>query len=160
MNRTKANEREGPEIYQGAVMKLTKAFFGEIKDLIASARATVARGVDLVQVYTNFEIGRRIVQQEQKGKGRAKYGEEVLIALSERLVNEFGRGYSRTNLEYMRKFFLVFEERASISQSMTGKLPSTQISQSLAGILPSLSTSFDRVAPAANGRHFFFRDRA
>jgi hypothetical protein len=50
-------------------MKLTKAFFEEIKDLIAAARATVARGVDLVQVHTNFEIGRRIVHQEQKGKG-------------------------------------------------------------------------------------------
>ena len=103
-------------------MKLTKAFFEEIKDVIASARATVARGVDLVQVYTNFEIGRRIVEQEQKGKGRAKYGQEVLTALSERLVGELGRGYSRTNLEYKRKFFLLFEERSSISQSLTGKL--------------------------------------
>ena len=44
-------------------MKLTKAFFEDIKDLIASARVTVARGVDLVQVYTNFEIGRRIVNR-------------------------------------------------------------------------------------------------
>ena len=46
-------------------MKLTKTFFDDIRGLISSARATVARGVDLVQVYTNFEIGRRIVGQEQ-----------------------------------------------------------------------------------------------
>jgi hypothetical protein len=81
-------------------MKLTKAFFEEIKDLIHSARATVARGVDLVQVYTNFEIGRRIVEQEQKGKDRAAYGQEVLTALSDRLADEFGRGYSRANLTF------------------------------------------------------------
>ena len=45
-------------------MKLTKAFFEEVRKLILSARATVARGVDLVQVHTNFEIGRRIVELE------------------------------------------------------------------------------------------------
>ena len=68
-------------------MKLTKSFFEDIRGLIHSARATVARGVDLVQVYTNFEIGRRIVLQEQKGKGRAEYGQEVIKALSERLTS-------------------------------------------------------------------------
>ena len=116
-------------------MKPTRAFFEEIKGLIHSARATVARGVDLVQVYTNFEIGRRIVQQEQKGKGRAEYGQEVLTALSDRLVDEFGRGYSRSNLEYMRKFFLLFEERSSISQSLSGKLSVLTKSQTLSGKL-------------------------
>ena len=55
-------------------MKLGKEFFEEIKELIHSARRAVSRGVDLLQVYTNFEIGRRIVLQEQKGKGRAEYG--------------------------------------------------------------------------------------
>ena len=54
--------------------ELTKAFFEDIRKLIVSAHATVARGVDLVQVHTNFEIGRRIVEQEQRGKGRAAYG--------------------------------------------------------------------------------------
>jgi hypothetical protein len=44
----------------------------------------VGRGVDLVQVHTNFEIGRRIVQEEQLGKDRAAYGKEVIKALAER----------------------------------------------------------------------------
>lgn len=100
-------------------MKLTKAFFEDIKNLIHSARATVARGVDLVQVYTNFEIGRRIVEQEQKGKKRAAYGDEVIRALAERLTEEFGRGYSFTNLKSMRQFFLQNQDR--IGQSMTGQ---------------------------------------
>ena len=98
-------------------MKLTKTFFEDIRKLIVAARTTVARGVDLVQVHTNFEIGRRIVEQEQRGKDRAAYGKEVLKALAERLTDEFGKGYSWTNLEYMRKFFLRHQSRASISQS-------------------------------------------
>lgn len=118
-------------------MKLTKAFFEEIKVLIASARATVARGVDLVQVYTNFEIGRRIVEQEQKGKGRAAYGEEVIRALAERLTEEFGRGYSTSSLAYMRSFFLAYEERGTIFQSPIGKSKVPGKSQSVIGQLVS-----------------------
>ena len=111
-------------------MKLTKAFFKEIKDLIHSARATVARGVDLVQVYTNFEIGRRIVQQEQKGKDRAAYGEEVIQMLSERLVEEFGRGFSQRNLASMKAFYLQYQQREPILQSSTAKLLLEEISSS------------------------------
>src|ERR1017187_4747481 len=101
--------------------KLTKAFFEDIRRLIVSAHATVARGVDLVQVHTNFEIGRRIVEQEQKGKGRAAYGEEVISALAERLTAEFGRGFSTSSLAYMRSFFLVYRDRAKKFQSVIGK---------------------------------------
>src|SRR3954452_25119799 len=66
-------------------VRLTKAFFEDIRKLIVSARTTLARGVDLVQVHTNFEIGRRIVEQEQRGKDRATYGQEVVKALAARL---------------------------------------------------------------------------
>ncbi|MEX1228695.1 MAG: DUF1016 N-terminal domain-containing protein [Planctomycetaceae bacterium] len=103
-------------------MKLTKTFFNDIRELIVSARTTIARGVDLVQVYTNFEIGRRIVEQEQKGKGRAAYGKEVVKALAERLTDEFGRGFSASNLAYMRSFYLLYQNRTPIFQSSIGKL--------------------------------------
>ena len=76
-------------------MKLTKAFFEEVRKLILSARATVARGVDLVPVHTHLEIGRRIVEQEQKRKDRVGYGDEVIKALSERLTKEFGTQHPR-----------------------------------------------------------------
>jgi predicted GNAT family N-acyltransferase len=49
-----------------------------VRGLIAGARAVVARGVDLVQVHTNFEIGRCVVQEEWRGKDRAAYGEEIV----------------------------------------------------------------------------------
>ena len=98
-------------------MKLTKAFFNDIRELIRSARATVARGVDVVQVHTNFEIGRRIFEQEQKGKDRAAYGKEVLKALAEQLTGEFGKGFSQTNLKLMRQFYHQHQRR--IGQSLT-----------------------------------------
>ena len=112
-------------------MKLTKAFFEEIKVLIASARATVARGVDLVQVYTNFQIGRRIVEQEQKGKGRAAYGQEVIKALAERLTGEFGRGYSKRSLELMRQFYVFNAHRLPIAQTLSAQLPKAKKTQTL-----------------------------
>ena len=111
-------------------MKLTKDFFDDIRKLIVSARTTVARGVDLVQVHTNFEIGRRIVEQEQKGKGRAEYGKEVIKALEARLTGEFGDGFSKSNLEYMRRFFLLYQDRSQIAQTVSGQLGSPKKRQS------------------------------
>lgn len=117
-------------------MKLTSSFFQEIRELILSARATVARGVDLVQVHTNFEIGQRIVKEEQKGKRRADYGKEVIKALAERLTREFGNGFSRSNLEYMRRFYVAYEDRGfHIAQTASGQLSVLKISQSATGIL-------------------------
>jgi hypothetical protein len=112
-------------------MKLTVTFLREVRNLIVSARATVARGVDLVQVHTNFEIGRRIVEQEQKGKGRAAYGEEVIKALADRLTGEFGKGFSLSNLKSMRQFYLLYMPR--ISQSKTVQLGKSRKSQSVTG---------------------------
>ena len=111
-------------------MKLTKSFFNDIRELIRTARTTVARGVDLVQVHTNFEIGRRVVELEQKGKDRAAYGQEVIKALAERLTDEFGNGFSERNLAYMRTFYLLNRDRSPILQSATAKLGGLEILQS------------------------------
>ena len=92
----------------------TKAFKGlleKIRRLIQSARQTAASTVNTLQVLTNFEIGRRIVEHEQQGAERAEYGKELLKELSARLTEEFGKGFSERNLEYMRKFFLLWRER-------------------------------------------------
>jgi hypothetical protein len=98
-------------ILQPAVANGEKALHARIRELIIAARQTVSRGVDLVQVHTNFEIGRHIVLYEQQGKGRADYGKEVIKALADRLVDEFGRGFSGRNLASMRAFYLHYQER-------------------------------------------------
>ena len=66
----------------------------------------MASVVDTFQVLTNFEIGRRIVEQEQKGQKRAEYGAELLKVLSARLTEEFGDGFSARNLRLFRSFLL------------------------------------------------------
>ena len=107
------------------------ALYERIRELIVAAHKTVAHGVDLVQVRTNFEIGRHIVAHEQQGKGRAVYGEEIIKALASRLTGEFGRGFSASNLAYMRSFYLFYQDRASIFQSVTGKSAPTPKSQTV-----------------------------
>ncbi|MGB7761122.1 MAG: PDDEXK nuclease domain-containing protein [Bryobacteraceae bacterium] len=116
-------------------MKIAPQFVDGIRELIAGARATVARGVDLVQVHTNFEIGRRIVEEEQRGEDRAAYGKAIVRTLAERLTGEFGKGFSTSNLAYMRTFYQVYEDRSPIFQSVTGKSGAPRIPQTASGEL-------------------------
>jgi predicted nuclease of restriction endonuclease-like (RecB) superfamily len=112
------------------------ALIVEVRDLIQSARRSVASVVDTFQVMTNFEIGRRIVEHEQKGEKRADYGAEVLKELSARLTEEFGKGFSRSNLQNMRNFFLLWEQRVpGICQTASGKLAPGGIRQTASGQL-------------------------
>ena len=76
--------------------------------LIEGARQKVATAANLAQVYTNYEIGRQIVEEEQGGKRRAGYGEKLLIDLSARLTARFGRGWSVDSLQNMRSFYLIY----------------------------------------------------
>jgi predicted nuclease of restriction endonuclease-like (RecB) superfamily len=103
-----------------------------IRSLVLSARQSAARGVDLLQVYTNYEIGRRIVEQEQQGEDRAQYGKELLNELAARLAGEFGNGFSVSNLRYMRQFYLAYPERiAPIRQTVSGEFLAFPIAQAL-----------------------------
>lgn len=78
--------------------------------LVEEARRKVASVANIAQVYTNYEIGRQIVEEEQGGKRRADYGRQILIDLSRKLTARFGRGWSAENLRKMRIFFLMYSE--------------------------------------------------
>ena len=97
------------------------ALFANIRTLIESARNTVARGVDLVQVHTNFEMGRHIVEFEQQGVQRAHYGDALLSLLADGLTAEFGKGFGRSNIAYCRSFYLAYRERVPIVQTLSGQ---------------------------------------
>jgi len=99
----------------------------ELRSLIHAARYSVATTVNTLQVMTNFEIGRRIVEHEQKGEKRAEYGKELLKELSARLTEEFGKGFSVSNLQLMRKFFI--ENQSRIQQKPSVKLLSSAVTQ-------------------------------
>ena len=83
-------------------------FLLEIKQIVETARRSAYRAVNVVQVLSNWLIGRRIVEQEQLGKARADYGAHVIELSSAALSEEFGSGYSETNVRSMRKFYLIF----------------------------------------------------
>ncbi|OHE66264.1 MAG: hypothetical protein A2Y36_11140 [Treponema sp. GWA1_62_8] len=108
---------------------LIKELLPQIRVLIASARQVASRTIDTLQVQTNFEIGRLIVEHEQGGEERAEYGKAMLKGLSTALTAEFGRGFSKSNLEYMRRFYLLFRDRAGIPQTASGQLANTEIWQ-------------------------------
>jgi predicted nuclease of restriction endonuclease-like (RecB) superfamily len=81
---------------------------GRLRGLIQEARQHALRAVDVVQVRTCWEVGRHIVEFEQAGADRAKYGTKLLPRLAERLTAEFGRGFDASNLRYMRLFYGAF----------------------------------------------------
>jgi predicted nuclease of restriction endonuclease-like (RecB) superfamily len=89
--------------------------FSQIKELLHSARVSIVSSVNIQMVHTYFEIGRVIVEHEQKGEERAKYGKSTLKDLSERLESEFGTGFSVRNLEYMRKFYICYSKSQTLS---------------------------------------------
>ncbi len=127
--------------------------FERVRQLVLAARQTVARGVDLVQVHTCFEIGRHIVQHEQQGQLRAGYGQELLTNLSERLGAEFGRGFSKSNLEYMRRFYLTYETREPIAQFATGPFAVQPAAEPDASLIAQFETG-QLAMPAATSRAF------
>lgn len=113
----------------------------EIRDLVQSARRTAAQNVNTLQVVTNFEIGRRIVEFEQQGSRRAEYGERIVRELSQKLTAEFGRGFSKRNLEYIRRFYLEYHDVSpQIAQTLSAQLPVR--TQSETQIVQTLSAQF------------------
>ena len=87
--------------------------FDNIAHLIEQARQRVRTAVNTAMVYTYYEIGRHIVEHEQKGEHRAEYGKAVLKALSARLTERFGDGWSYAQLKNIRQFYLLYEEKAN-----------------------------------------------
>ena len=77
-----------------------------IVELLESARRTAARTINALMTAAYWEIGRRIVETEQKGKRRAEYGERLVERLAADLTARFGRGFSRQYLQQMRMFYL------------------------------------------------------
>jgi predicted nuclease of restriction endonuclease-like (RecB) superfamily len=131
------------------------AGYGAVLDgvvqLLEQARRSAARAVNSVMTVTYWEIGRRIVEFEQYGADRAKYGEQLLERLAADLTMRFGRGFSATNLRSFRNFYLYWPIQQTLSaefsnrpilQTPSAELPATkgspalQIQQTLSAELP------------------------
>ena len=95
------------------------ALFERISALIEESRKKVATAVNIAEVYTKYEIGRHIVEDEQEGKARAAYGKQVLPILSQKLTDKFGSGWSLETLKSARKFYSVYAPQAIRSTALT-----------------------------------------
>lgn len=92
--------------------------FNQIANLIQSARSNVAIQVNTTLLHTYWHIGKLIIEKEQQNAKRAEYGKGILKDLSRRLTQEFGKGFSRVNLQWMRLLFLKYP----ICQTLSNKL--------------------------------------
>ena len=127
-------------------MKPTVNKYNQLLDNIGStlqkARENAVKAINTELVKANWEIGRHIVEFEQQGKERAEYGTELLVSLSKDLKTKFGKGFSRSNLQLMRLFYIKYPNfqtafgKSEIRQTVSGK--STK-SQTPSGILLSWS---------------------
>ena len=88
--------------------KAVESLFNKVSNLIEQARTRVATAMNVAEVYSKYQIGRYIVEDEQSGKKRAEYGKQVLEGLSERLTARYGDGWSYSNLRQIRQFFLTY----------------------------------------------------
>lgn len=109
-------------------------FVSDLKAIVYTAKAKAYQAVDLYNVAGNWLVGRRIVEQEQHGKARAQYGKHVIEVASLALTEEFGKGYSKTQIINFRKFYLTFKY-LPIHQTLSDKLWSKH--QTLSDLLPT-----------------------
>ncbi|REC42065.1 YhcG family protein [Chryseobacterium sp. 5_R23647] len=92
---------------------LSSNLYSSVRHLIENAKSKIVRNINMTMIMTYFQIGEIIVEDEQSGRDRAEYSKETLKNLSKQLIEEFGRGYSVDNLQWMRKFYLMFQKRIS-----------------------------------------------
>jgi predicted nuclease of restriction endonuclease-like (RecB) superfamily len=113
------------------------AILAGLIELLDSARRAAARAVNAVMTATYWEMGRRIVEHEQRGHSRAAYGKALLARLSSDLTRRVGRGFSVDNLELMRRFYLAYPA-PEISETPSRKSGSREIGQTPSGLFSPL----------------------
>ena len=97
----------------------TDRIYRSIAEILETARATAYRAVNQVMVQAYWQIGRIIVEEEQKGQKRAGYGEALLVELSRRLTADFGKGFDERNLRHIRQFYLTFPIRNALRSELS-----------------------------------------
>ncbi len=123
-----------------AAIKKSNPLYDSIKSLIEESKSQIVRKVNTTIIFTYYEIGRMIVDDEQNGKSRAEYAEQTLKQLSIDLTRDFGKGFSQRNLEYFRKFYLNYCERISKTPpSKTPTLKGAKLFKNEGGISQTLS---------------------
>lgn len=95
------------------------SIINEIKQILFSARENAAKYVNNELLTAYWNIGRIIVEYEQNGDVKAQYGKQLLKRLSKELTDELGKGFSVSNLQYMRRFFLSYQKQQTLSVKLS-----------------------------------------
>jgi predicted nuclease of restriction endonuclease-like (RecB) superfamily len=101
-----------------SIQRSSAALHSRVRSILEAARDSVSRTVNSAQVMANWLIGREIIDQEQLGKGRAGYGDELLVNLAAVLRVEYGAGYGVDNLELFRRFYLAYPNLLAIDSEL------------------------------------------
>jgi len=99
--------------------KNIEQIYQRIKEVLTNARSRAWQAVNTAMVASYWEIGRIIIEEEQKGKARAEYGEYILANLAKKLTKDFGKGFDESNLRYIRKFYMVFPIRDAVRHKLS-----------------------------------------
>ncbi len=100
-------------------------FLSKAVELLHLARKQVVYSLNQAMVLSYFQIGRMIVEEEQHGKNRSEYGKHLLKELSITLPKEFGKGFSVTNLQQMRNFYLIYQKQQTLSVNSETEIQQT-----------------------------------
>ena len=111
-------------------MGISNNYINEIKKILKNARQKAYTAINSAMVEAYWEIGRRIVEEEQRGKERAEYGKEIIKNLSKELTEEFGKGFGERNIRNIRQFYVLFSDYEKW-KSLISKLTWTHIQKVL-----------------------------
>lgn len=93
--------------------------FQRVREILDNAKHKVYRTANTEMLRAYWNVGRVIVEEEQKGQDRAKYGRGLIKDLSVRLSKEYGKGFTETNLKYMRQFYQTFENSHALRDKLS-----------------------------------------
>jgi len=99
--------------------KSTLDFYTRIKSILETARNNAYRAVNFAMVAAYWNVGREIIEEEQRGKEKAEYGRRLIVGLSVKLIAEFGKGFDVSNLWHMRQFYLLFPILDAVRRELT-----------------------------------------
>jgi hypothetical protein len=113
-------------------MEIEQKFVAEIRNLVTAARQKAYNTINFIMVETYWRVGKRIVEEEQRGKEKADYGSFLIKELSKQLSGEFGKGFSEANLRNFRQFYQTFPRdeirdavRSESEENIQASLPSS-----------------------------------
>jgi len=130
-------------------------FFDRVLEVLKNARKQAKIALNISMVYSYYEVGRLIVEEEQKGEQRAEYGKAILRQLSKNLTKSLGKGFSVENLKLMRRFYVVYSQD-QIGQKMSTQFESLPVTKEGRKFFLSFShyVSLMRM-PSIDERHFY-----